>query len=330
MSGSLMIPNTLAALTGANPLSVVDANFAAVASYVNTHEVTFGTFAARPAASGTGIWYYATDTGVLYVTSNAVWTQVSAAQTVSAFTGLGLSNDSGTPNTVLDIAAGGATSDDATLGNRIVMTLGAAFTKTTGAWVVGSGNGGMASGGAVAIGTVYHTFLIERPDTGVVDVAFDTSVTGANIAANTNAAYTKKRRLGAFKTAAGSTNILAFDQQGGWFALGAPVQELSAAPGDTAAHTLTLTGVPTGVRVMAELSVNFNAVAGSGVYFSSLAVADAAASFAAAPGVQVASINANASGGVVQVMTNTSGQIRYRMSATVVMQVNTLRYFEFL
>jgi hypothetical protein len=80
--------------------------------------------------------------------------------------GLVLSNDAGTPNSIIDIASGIAQSDDAS----ITMVLAAAITKTTGGtWAVGTGNGGLDVG-AVLASTWYHLYLINRTDTGVSDV----------------------------------------------------------------------------------------------------------------------------------------------------------------
>ena len=67
----------------------------------------------------------------------------------SLLAGLTLSNDSGTPNSVLDIAAGACA--DST---NAVPIIGTAFTKSTaGSWVAGTGNNGMGSGLSVAPST---------------------------------------------------------------------------------------------------------------------------------------------------------------------------------
>jgi hypothetical protein len=63
------------------------------------------------------------------------------------------------------IAAGAA--NDAASGG--MMVLASAFTKTTGAWAVGSGNGSLDVG-SIANSTFYYPYLIKRTDTGVVDL----------------------------------------------------------------------------------------------------------------------------------------------------------------
>jgi hypothetical protein len=120
--------------------------------------------------------------------------------------GLTLSNDSGTPNTVLDIASGAAV--DTTYVDMLI--LGSAYTKTTGAWAVGTGNGGLDTG-AVGAASWYSVWIIKRPDTGVTDILFSLSATAPTMPAN----YTLKRRIGWFKTA--SSNIVTFQQLGNRF-----------------------------------------------------------------------------------------------------------------
>jgi hypothetical protein len=145
--------------------------------------------------------------------------------------GLVLANDATTPNTVLDIRPGGATSDD----NSTLMILTAgSFTKNcNAAWAVGSGNGALDVGSALAASTWYHVFLIERTDTLVVDVLISTNATAPTLPAN----YTKKRRIGSIKTNA-SSQIIAFLQYGDEFFWVAPTQawdlnnvSVAAAPG---------------------------------------------------------------------------------------------------
>lgn len=106
--------------------------------------------------------------------------------------GLTLSNNASDATNDIDIAVGSAR--DSTDAANI--DLATALTKRLdAAWAVGSSAGMLATGAAVT-NTTYYLFLIKRTDTGVVDVAADTSSTGANIAANTNAAYTITRALG--------------------------------------------------------------------------------------------------------------------------------------
>lgn len=51
-----------------------------------------------------------------------------------------------------------------------MMVLATAYTKTTSPWAVGSGNGALDVQANVINSSWYHAYLIQRPDTGVVDV----------------------------------------------------------------------------------------------------------------------------------------------------------------
>jgi hypothetical protein len=156
--------------------------------------------------------------------------------------GLTLSNDVSSPNTVIDISTGVAMSDDFTT----MMKLSSAITKTTGAWAVGTGNGGLDTG-SVANNTWYHAFLIERPDTGVVDILLSTSVSAPTMPTN----YTKKRRIGSVKTN-GSAQLIAFSQSGDEFLWLTPTADIFTSTLGASAIAFPLT-VPPGVKVRARL-----------------------------------------------------------------------------
>lgn len=93
--------------------------------------------------------------------------------------GLTLSNDVGTPNTIIDIAAGAAAADDAT---QIMSTT--ALTKTTSGWAVGSGNGGLDAGSFPASSFLF-AYLIKRTDTGVVDALLSLAPNASSVATMT-------------------------------------------------------------------------------------------------------------------------------------------------
>lgn len=99
-------------------------------------------------------------------------------------------------------------SDDADPADRVLMSLSSAITKRIDAnWAVGDGNGGLDTG-SVANGTWYYEWIIQRPDTGVVDVLLSASATSPTMPAN----YTKKcrQRYGMAFLTNGSANIIAF------------------------------------------------------------------------------------------------------------------------
>jgi hypothetical protein len=156
--------------------------------------------------------------------------------------GLTLSNDSGTPNSVLDIAAGSCA--DST---NAVPIIGTAFTKSTaGSWVAGTGNNGMGSGLTIANSTWYHVFPIIN--NGSYDVYFDTSITAANKPASTTAF----RRAGSFLTD-GSAHIIAFIQSGDLFLWMTPVNSLSGGSFSSTPTQITM-AVPLGVSVIAQFA----------------------------------------------------------------------------
>lgn len=136
------------------------------------------------------------------------------------------------------IAAGGASG----------MVLGSAYTKTTSAWAVGTGNGSLDTG-TVANSTWYHAWLIQRSDTGVVDILTSTSATAPTMPSN----YDRKRRIGAMKTD-GSAQWKKFTQLNDAFYWALPVQDATASDiTGTSAFDKVLASVPTGVRVGALL-----------------------------------------------------------------------------
>jgi hypothetical protein len=167
--------------------------------------------------------------------------------------GLTLANDATTPNTVIDIASGGATSDD----NTVVMILGSGWTKNANApWAPGSGNGALAAGAGstLAANTWYHVFLIQRPDTRAVDILVGISATAPTLPAN----YTKKRRIGSF-CADGNLHILPFVQLGDQFLWVTPQVNLNNT-GIAAGGTwyLLALSVPLGVKCEAIIHADMN------------------------------------------------------------------------
>ena len=200
-----------------------------------------------------------------------------------------------------------------------------AIAKTTSAWAVGTGNGGLDTG-TIANSTWYHFYVIRRPDTGVVDAVFSTNATSPTLPAN----YTQYRRIGS-----GFTNVSAqwtsFVQNGDVFQWNILSPDIAANNPGTAAVLRTLT-VPLGVSVLANLQLVVQNVAAAvpvRAYLTDLAIADIAPStgltdvgesFLGAGGVRY-------SGGRLSVRTNTSRQIRSRLDNSDVnttLIINTL------
>lgn len=242
-------------------------------------------------------------------------------------TGLGMTWAS---TTTFTVAAGVAT--DST--NVIAMTLGSALTKSTSAWAVGTGNGGLDTG-AIAATTWYHVYLIRRSDTGVVDVLFSTSASAPTMPTN----YGQKRRIGSVLTN-GSSQFVKWIQDGDLFVWDVPVLDVNGAanPG-TSAVTRTLT-VPTGVRVRANMSVyveaTTSAAAPGGIFISDLSQTDTAASGTVWSIYSLVTYSASVTdailGANVQCMTNTSGQVRSRLqvsTANTILNISTNGWTDF-
>jgi hypothetical protein len=156
----------------------------------------------------------------------------------------GLTLSTAGASSTFGIAPGVAT--DST--NTDVMALASAYTKTTSAWAVGTGNGALDTG-TIAANTWYHAYLIKRPDTGVVDVLISLSATAPTLPAN----YTLFRRIGSMK-ADGSSQWVAFSQNGDEFLWLAQVDDASAVAVPASATLVTLS-VPLGVKVNVLLNV---------------------------------------------------------------------------
>lgn len=221
--------------------------------------------------------------------------------------GFTLSNNGSDATNDIDIAIGECVSDDVTASDRVRMALTSAITKRLdAAWAVGTNNGGLDTG-AIA-NTTYHLWVIQRTDTGVVDVLFSTSATSPTMPTN----YTKKRRIGAILRE--SAAIVGFVQDGNYFRRKSGAFDVNANNPGTSAVTRTLS-VPTGIQVYAQ--VNGQAEAGGSpviCYLSDLATNDDAPTGGGAPLGTSGSEGSNSGFFWLSVRTNTSGQIRSRVS----------------
>lgn len=221
--------------------------------------------------------------------------------------GLTLSNNGTDATNDIDIAVGAAVASD----QSALLVLSSALTKQLDAvWAAGT-NAGMRASGAAIADTTYHIFLIRRPDTGVVDIAADTSSTGANIAANTNAAYTQKRRIGSIIRA--SAAIVAFSQNGDEFLRLALATSVNANNPGTSAVLGTM-AVPVGIKVDAIFSFHFLDDATNYLLITSPDQTDVAADASHLSAVITA--GSERVSGQQRVRTNTSAQVRYRVNVS--------------
>lgn len=219
--------------------------------------------------------------------------------------GLTLSNNVTDVTNDIDIAVGEAADSTGVLN----MSLPSSITKRLdAAWAVGTGNGGRMSAAAIT-DTTYHMWLIQRSDTGVVDVGFDVSATSPTMPTN----YDYKRRIGSIVRTSGAIKpFLQIDDNFRWLV---PVQDVAVTNPGTAAVTRTLT-IPLGLVLDANIAVADQAIATNHFgLITSLALTDTT------PSISAFSYVANSTGPTTQyynvnlvVPTNTSAQIRSRQS----------------
>lgn len=331
--GSAVSAN-LASFNGTSGTLIQDSGLATAAVATSAKNLSF--FAATTSAQLAGVISDETGSGALvFATSPTLVTPTLGAAVATAPTagdnstrvpttaflgltligylsGLTLSNDVGTPNSVIDIAAGIADSSD----NTTLMLLPTAYTKSTLAtWTVGSGNGGLDTG-TIAASTWYHIFVIERTDTQVVDVLISLSATSPTLPTN----YTKKRRIGSILTN-GSGNIVAFSQNRDEFLWAVPLVDVSAATQGTTAVLYILT-VPTGVQVNALTAGNMLNASAAAILVTSPDQTDSAVTNG---GITTARTSAATVGSyTISIRTNTSAQMRVRASvASTTLTVTT-------
>ena len=193
--------------------------------------------------------------------------------------------------------------------NAALMTLASAYTKTTSAWAVGTGNGALDTG-TIANTTWYHVWLIQRSDTGVVDVLISTSATAPTMPAS----YDRKRRIGSMLTD-GSAQWVSFTQNGDLFTWYTPLGDISV--NQTTSQTARVVNVPTGVQVVAKLRFFYNvsatenitllvsSIAEGGLTSSSSATGQLSGAARGQPAI------ASPSGNELAVLTNTSAQVNF-------------------
>lgn len=262
-------------------------------------------------------------------TTGSVAGSVVSTTTVSmspgTITGLTLSNGADANNDI-NIAVGAASSDDAALDDKTTLYLQSVLTKRLDAnWAVGTNQGGLDTG-AIA-NTTYHIFLIKRTDTGVVDALFSASATAPSMPAS----YDKKVRIGSVIRSGGA--LLLFTQYDKRFVLTSMVTDVSATNPGTAAVTRTLT-VPTGIVVLANLLVgvaNTTPTVAVNVLISPLITGDVAP--ASGTSQVSASASDNRGSSEVSCITNTSAQVRSRISesdADITLNISTIGWVDVL
>ncbi len=220
----------------------------------------------------------------------------------------GLTLSAAGSSSTFGIAPGFATDSSAVA----LMTLASAYNKTTSAWSVGSGNGALDTG-SIATNTWYHVWLIQRSDTGVVDVLVSTSATAPTMPAN----YDRKRRIGSMKTD-GSSQWTSFTQVGDKFYWASVAFDYQGAARSDA---LLAVSVPPGLTVFPI--IEGKTIAGSGSADALLLVGHGTSSSA---NMLIASggDNYGRSGSTsAYAFTNTANQIRMAATGNILAGNNT-------
>jgi hypothetical protein len=223
----------------------------------------------------------------------------------SYIAGATLSNNAGTPNTKLDVAAGQIT--DSTNAAMIAVAAGTIDCTTTGV------NG--LDAGALANTTWYHVYAIAQADGASQALLASTSVSAPTMPAT----YTLKRRIGAFLTSA-SANILAFIQVGDVFYWAALPTDVAVTNQGTTAVLYALS-IPLGVKTRPIMRIGAPTL-NSAIIISSPDEPDlqppsgtAVGSCETSPGWDFC-YNTNPAGDLVGgIYSNTSSQIRARGDA---------------
>jgi hypothetical protein len=183
-----------------------------------------------------------------------------------------------------------------------LMQLLSAYTKTTGAWAVGSGGGALDTG-TIATGW-HHGFLIKRPDTGVVDVLISLSATAPMLPAN----YTLFRRIGSMRVESGVWRK--FTQVGDDFIWDVPLTDVNNSTGTPSGIAITLT-VPSGIVTEVDFTHVFTSSAlGAFLTIHTLLIAGQSASSPIANYVAYTNASGDILNGRMRLLTDTSSRIR--------------------
>lgn len=247
--------------------------------------------------------------------TTAAWLVVPLPRSYLA--GFTLSNNVTDATNDIDITAGAAR--DSTNAANII---GAAMTKLLDAnWAAGTGNG-LRNSAAAITDTTYHIYAVAKALGADQDYYAHTSATVATVltalqAETGGADYLYVRRIGSIIRA--SAAIIAFKQAGNRFLRNAIATDINATNPGTSAVSATLS-VPTGIVVDALVHLTLDPVTGTALSarLSSLDVSDEAPSPSTSNETDRTLNNAAAvvSSGPWPVRTNTSAQIRYRISVS--------------
>jgi hypothetical protein len=293
--------------TADNSTNVATTAFVKAQGYLTSSTVTVSDTA--PASPSAGAMWWNSTTGNLFVYYNdgtsSQWVFASSAAATNVVRAYlsGLTLSTAGSSTTFSVAPGTCADDT----NVDMMVLASSISKTTGAWAVGSANGGLDTG-SISVSTWYHAYLIKRIDTGVIDVLFSLSATSPTMPTN----YTEKRRIGSIRTDT-SSNWRLFHQIGDEFLWDAWNGDATSVATATTASLVTLM-VPLGIQVRALFSGRLDGTTAGSIIFSSPDISDQSP---ANPLTSLAcSSTASTAIGQFITRTDTSSRVRVRANAT--------------
>lgn len=217
------------------------------------------------------------------------------------------SNNSGDATNDIDIAAGNWASDNTVDADRVLLNAGAMTKQLDVVWAAGSAAGGRISGEALADGT-WYVYLFRRAS-GVDDYCFSQSLTPTLPDSGTH-----KRRIASILRASGA--IRPYSQLAEEFLLKTPLLHYDSGANPGMSAVLVTADVPTGIPVQALVRTVVHATTHSHVIWTSPDETDTAPSLTAAPLASGPVYNTGLAAWPMEIVkrTNTSGQIRYRLS----------------
>lgn len=214
--------------------------------------------------------------------------------------GLTLSNDAGTPDTIIDIAAGEAASSNT---GPTLISIGNFTKKLNTPWTSGTGNGGLATGSSFPSDGTLHVYVIGGPSVGG-DVLADNSATSPTLPSG----YTLYRRIGSLVVR--SSAIRTFLQTGDDFYWTDPIVNFS---GTYSTPTLVTLTIPPGIRVLAYLNVSSQSTTNN----SSIGIGDGTNSNIVVNVSQgTGGSSGGSGGGPVQQYSNTGAQVYVQTSGS--------------
>ncbi len=322
-------------LAGAGQIGMATLGAAAM-TWNNDQTVTFssvanlnlpnGTTAQRPVTPAAGMARYNSTTASFEYYAASWVAPITGAATQSASAGAlyGLvgSTSAGDPTNDIDVTVGSGR-DSTNVQDIVVAALSGK--QLDASWVAGS-NAGMRSSAGLANGT-WHIFAICKTDGSAGDIFAHTGLDPTSVLP---AGYTYFRRV--FSILRESAANVPFVQYGDYFTRKTIAADVSSNNPGTSAVTRTLS-VPTGLSIIADIFLAVgNAGSGTNVYALATDLSDTDDT----PASTLTQIGGATSGSVVaaapvQVRTNSSGQIRSRISgsdANITLRIATRGWYD--